>query len=95
MTKATLIKENIELRLPYRSEVQSIRAGSMAACKQTWCWRSREFYILIHSEQETVYHTRYCLIIYDLKAHPHTDALPPTRPHLLIVPLSMAKHSNI
>jgi hypothetical protein len=23
------------------------------------------------------------------KAHPHSDALPPTRPHLLIVPLAM------
>jgi hypothetical protein len=21
--------------------------GSMAACRQTWCWKSREFYILI------------------------------------------------
>ena len=24
-----------------------IMVGSMAACRQTWCWRSQEFYILI------------------------------------------------
>lgn len=31
------------------SEVQSviIKVGSMAAWRQTWCWKSREFYILI------------------------------------------------
>jgi hypothetical protein len=30
-------------------QVQSnlIIAGSIAACKQTWCWRNQEFYILI------------------------------------------------
>jgi hypothetical protein len=28
---------------------------------------------------------------YDLKAHPHSDTLPPTRPHLLIVPLPMGQ----
>jgi hypothetical protein len=27
-----------------------------------------------------------------LKAHIHSDTLPPTRPHLLIVPLPLAEH---
>jgi len=26
--------------------------GGMAASRQTWCWRSREFYILIHRQQK-------------------------------------------
>jgi len=31
------------------SEVQfiSIKAGSMTVSRQTWCWKSQEFYILI------------------------------------------------
>ena len=32
--------------------------------------------------------------IYGLKAHFHSDTLPPTRPHLLTVPPLMARHSN-
>jgi hypothetical protein len=46
MTKSTLLKDNIRLGLPYRSEVQSviIVGGNMAASRQTWCWRrSHEF----------------------------------------------------
>ena len=34
-------------------------------------------------------HTRCSLSIRDLKACPHSDTLPPTRPHLLIVPLPL------
>jgi len=34
------------------------------------------------------FHTGQSLSIGDLKAHPHSDTLPPTRPHPLIVPLS-------
>jgi hypothetical protein len=50
MIMATLVKENIIV-----SEVQSISdlAGSMAACRQTWCWRSsHQFYIQIHRQQK-------------------------------------------
>jgi hypothetical protein len=39
-------------------------------------------------------HSGHSLSIGDLKAHLHSDTLPPTRPQLLIVPLSIAKHSN-
>ena len=66
----------------------------MAVSRQTWCWRSWEFYILIHRQQkETDCHTGCNLSIGDLKAHPHSDTLPP-RPHLvstssLRVPLPM------
>ena len=37
----------------------------MAACRQTWCWRSQEFYTLIHRQQETVCHIWCSLIVYE------------------------------
>ena len=43
-------------------------------------------------------HTGSSLSIGDLKAYPHNDTLPPTRPHLLIVPLPMGqafKHMSL
>ena len=42
MTKATLIKANIELGLAYsvRGLVVILMVGSMAAHRQTWCWKS-------------------------------------------------------
>ena len=69
------------------SEVQFIiiTVWNVAACRQTWRWkRSWEFYILIHRQQnETVWYIRHSFSIGDLKAHPHSDTLSPTRPHLL------------
>jgi hypothetical protein len=38
MNAATLIKENISSGLAYNSEIV-IMEGSMAAWRQTWCWR--------------------------------------------------------
>ena len=71
----------------------------MALCRQTRCWRSLEFYILIHRQQKkTVCHTECSLCIGDLKAHLHSNTLPPTRPHLLIVSLPMDqafKHTSL
>jgi hypothetical protein len=58
--------------------------GSMVACRQTWCRRSREFYILIRKQQETVWHMRHSLRIWDHKPCPHSDTPTPTRPHFLI-----------
>jgi hypothetical protein len=70
------------------SEIQSIviMAESMAACRQTWCWRSQEFYILINRQQETISSWS----IYNLKAHLHchtflNKATPPIRPYLIIL----------
>ena len=43
-------------------------------------------------------HTGYILSIGDLKVHPHNDTLPPTKTHLLIVPLPMGqafKHMSL
>jgi hypothetical protein len=43
-------------------------------------------------------HSGQSLSIGDLKAHPHSSTLPITRPHLLIVPLSMGqafKHMSL
>jgi hypothetical protein len=68
----------------------------MAACRQIWFWRSQEFYILIQRQQKemTVFHTRQSLSQETSKPCPCTDALPPTRPHLLILLLS-SKHTNL
>ena len=52
----------------------------MAACRKTW------FYILVPRQQVTVYHTEH-----NFKARLHGDRHPPTRPHLLIVPLPMSQ----
>jgi hypothetical protein len=58
--------------------------GSIAVYRHTWHWRNRKFYILIYRQQkETVCPTEHSLNIEYLKAHPHSDALPPIRPHLL------------
>jgi hypothetical protein len=60
--------------------------GSMAACRQAWCWGgSYKFYIWIcRQQEETVPHWP-DLSFWDLKTWLHSDTLPPTRPHLLIV----------
>ena len=65
----------------------------MAACSQIWCGRRRgAVYILVLRQQkETVCHAGQCLNIGDLKAHPHSDTLPLTRPHLPILPLPMSQ----
>jgi hypothetical protein len=71
-------------------------AGSMVAYRQTWCWRNLEFYILIQTHQnKAVFQTGWSLGIGILKDHQHSDMPPPTRPSLLIVPLSMAKNPNM
>jgi hypothetical protein len=41
--------------------------------------------------KETVFHTGWSLCIGDFKAGPHSDILPPTKPHLLIMPLPMGQ----
>ena len=62
----------------------------MAACRQTWCWRSQEFYILILRQQkEIVFHTGWSLNIGDFKVSPHGNTLPPIRTHPITVPLPM------
>jgi hypothetical protein len=46
---------------------------------------------ILHLNQKAVrrrleFHTGWSLSIGNLKAHSHSDTLPPTRPHLLLVP---------
>ena len=51
----------------------------------------REEFRVLHldlQEEATLYHNEHSLSIGDLEVLLHRDALPPTRPHLLIVPLS-------
>ena len=82
--------------LAYSSEVQSIivMERSMVVFRQTWCWRSWEFYILIHRQQKgTVCHTGCSLRLGDLQVQPQSDFI--QEDHLLIVLLPMGQHSNI
>lgn len=72
MSLASPIKENIDLWLAYSTEVQLIfvMAESMAACMQTWCWRSsREFFTWFHRQKEVIVTDWPGLSFKDLKAH--------------------------
>ena len=78
--------------------------GNMEACRQTWCWKSQEFYILIQrSQKETLFCTEQSPRTgVDPKAHTHNDILPLTKPHHLqqshtsygVCHSLWAKHSN-
>ena len=73
----------------------------MAVCRQAGMVLEKELTVLhvgpqAASKEETV--TEQSLSIGDLKAHPHRDTLPPTRPPLLIVPLPLGqtlKHTSL
>jgi hypothetical protein len=58
-----------------------IITGSMEVCRQSVL--EKELRVLHLDTQETVCHTRCSLSIGDLRAYPHSDKLPSTRPHLL------------
>lgn len=61
----------------------AVMSRSMAACRQTRCWRcSWEFYIQICRQQERDIGSG--LDFWNLKAHPK-DTPPSTRPHLLVL----------
>jgi hypothetical protein len=65
-------------------------AGSMRACRQTWCWRRKVLRVLhldLLASGGCVPH----LSIGDFKAHLHGNILPLTRPHPLIVPFLMGQ----
>ena len=47
----------------------------MAVCRQTWYWKSQEFYISIHMWHKTVCHIGHSLSTVNLKACPHGDIL--------------------
>ena len=97
MTKATLIKDTIQLGLDTGSEVQSIiiMVGSMASCKAATVLE-KELRVLhldlkaakrrlssVGSQKETGFNTRQSLSIGDLKVHQYSDTLPPASPHIL------------
>ena len=54
---------------------------------------------MIHRQQEDIaFYTGWSLSIGDLRVYPHGDTHPPSKPHLLIVPLPMGqafKHMNL
>jgi hypothetical protein len=87
MTKATLINDSTSWGLVYSSRnsvhyqqgrengsVQAGRHGAGEGADSPTRWSTG-------SKEETV--TEQSLSIGDLKAHPHRDTLPPTRPHPL------------
>ena len=62
----------------------------MAACRQTWCWRSQELYILILRQPRRLkFHLGQSLSLGDLnttlRAHPLNNPLSPTMLPLLMV----------
>ena len=67
--------------------------GSMTACRQTWRWRSWEESPTSWSTGSSRIPHWWSLSIYKIsKPSPAvTDPLPPTRPHLLIMPLPMGQ----
>lgn len=88
MDIATLIKEDTYLGLAY--SVVHYHHGSTVARRQSWCWRgSRDFYIWIDRDQEEKRNNEAWLEHLNSQSPPHSDKLPPKRPHLLTVPLLM------
>jgi hypothetical protein len=67
-------------------------AGNTATCRQTWYRRSWEFYTLIHRQHKGPCDT--VGVTWAQETSKPTSTVSPTRPHLLIVPLPMAKHPN-
>jgi hypothetical protein len=59
------------------------RHGAGGVAESSISWGSQQM--------ETVCHTGYSLSIGDLKDHPHSATLPPTRPYLLIMPFPMGQ----
>ena len=87
MTTESLKKENFSLGMATGSEVQSIivMVGSMAECRQIWCCRgSWEFYIQICRQQEER-ETLGLAWVFEILKLTLSDALLPTRPHLLVL----------
>ena len=82
MTTTTLIKKNVYLGLAYSFKglvhYHSQKHGSVLAYMMLEEMRD------LHLDlQATVCHTGHSLSIGDFNACPHSDTLPPTRPHLL------------
>jgi hypothetical protein len=49
----------------------------------------------LQAAERTVYHTGHNMGTGDFKVHSHSDILPPTRPHLLIVPFPIGQVFNL
>ena len=104
MTKATLIKENIQLGLAYgfRGLVHYHRGRKHGSIQADMVLEVRR---VLHLDPKAAegdclpqaarrrleFYTGQSLNIGDLKTRPQSDKLPPTRPHLLTVPLLMGQ----
>jgi hypothetical protein len=100
MTKATFIKENIQLGWVTFSEVQSIiiMTGSVAVCRQIWYWRNEKvLYLDPQAAEGDCLTLDRAWVLGDLKVYlpsdpsSSKDSSTPTKPHLLIVPLPMGQ----
>ena len=90
-TTATLIKANIWLSLQFGGWHCYHHGGKHGHTGRHGAGEGAE---ICRQQKETVCHPGHSLSICNLKACLHSEALPPARPHLFIVPLPMAKNSN-
>ena len=74
-----------------RSGLQSQRFSPLSSWPEAW---PSEGDCLLKTARRLEFHTGWSLGIGDLKAQPHSDTLPPTRPHLQVMPCLWVKHSN-
>jgi hypothetical protein len=89
-------KHLIGASLQFRSLVHS-HHGEKHGCAQTDMVLQKELRVL-HLDPWAAgdcSHSGCSWNIGNLKAHPHSNTLPPTTPYFLIVPFPMAKHSNM
>ena len=85
MTTATLLKVNISLGLAnsFKGSVHYHHGRKHSSIQAGTVLEELRVLHLDHRLQETVSHSGQSLSIYDIITHPHSDTLPPTRPHLL------------
>lgn len=86
MITEILIKENVYLGLAYSSEEYIISmAGSMVSCRKTWCWAKSQDLDLKAAKGGggTISPQRAEPEHRDLKVHPYSHTLLPTKSHQL------------
>jgi hypothetical protein len=89
MTKATLMKENISLGLAsrFRGSVHYHHGGRHGGVQANMVLEKELRVLRLDPQAAEGSHTGYSLSIGHLKAHPDSGTFPPTRPHLLTLPL--------
>lgn len=96
MTKATLRRENIGAGLQLRGLVHYHHGGEHGSMQAAMVLEKalRVLHVDLQAAEGACEPTGQSLGIGALKARPHHDTLPPTRPYILTVAHPMAKHLN-